>query len=149
MTRPSLPPGPDLWMEAHGAPFRVLLIGTSAYNADLLREVGELGGLGVEVVRDPQESVQRLRDDTFDVVVVDLPHPQMRAEEIYRGICHAKAELADRVVFLADDLNEPTIRRFLAEVGRPFLTQPFDTAQLYDLVVRVGLGDRMGPPDDA
>ncbi len=139
MTGPILPTGPDLWMEAHGAPFHVLLIGTSAYSADMLREIGGLSGLGVEVARDPHEALLRLREETFDVVVIDLPHPQMSAEEIYRTLCDTKAVQADGVVFLANDLSDPTIRRFLAEAGRPFLAQPFDTAQLYDLVMRVGL----------
>ena len=141
MTGPSLPTGPDLGMEAHGAPFRVLLIGAGGYSAGLLHEVAAASGLGVDVTRDPHEALLRMRDELFDVVIIDLPNPQVSAEEIYRGILDANLELAEKVVFLANDLSDPATRRFLADAGRPFLTQPFESAQLYDLVMRVGLGE--------
>jgi CheY-like chemotaxis protein len=141
MTEPRLPTGPDLGLEAQGFPLRVLVIGASAHTPGLLQQVGEVTGLGVETAWDPREALRRLREQSYDVVVVDLPYPQMTAEELFMAIVDVDPEQAGRVVFLANDLSDPATRRFLTEAGRPFLTQPVDQHQVYDLVMRVGLGE--------
>jgi CheY-like chemotaxis protein len=128
-------------MEEHGVPLRVLVIASSAYSSEMLREVGALGGFSVEMMRDPREALQQLKGELFDVVVIDLPNPEMTAADLYLGVLEANSEQAGRVVFLADDLSDPVTRKFLAQAERPFLTQPFDAGQLYDLVMRAGFGE--------
>ena len=141
MREARLPTGPDLGLEAHGAPLRVLVIAASGYTPDLLKEIGEVGGLFVDAARAPLEAIQRLQDEFYEVVVIDLPNPQVTAEELYTAIVDISGEQAARVVFLANDLNDPTSLKFLTGAGRPFLTQPVDPHQIYDLVMRVGLGE--------
>ncbi len=142
MTEPRLPTGPELGLEAVGAQFRVLVIEASAYSAGLLRETAAPAGLSVDVARDPWEAIDRLGEDVYNVVVIDLPNPQVTGEELYERIVHLNEDQASRVIFLVNDLAEPATRRLLTAAGRPFLTQPVDPLQLYDLVVRVGLGER-------
>lgn len=141
MTEPRLPVGPDLGLEAVGVPFRVLVIEASAYSADLLRDTAAPSGLGVDVERDPLEALDRLSGEFYHAVVVDLPNSQVTAGEIFDRIMDLNEEQANRVIFLVNDLSDPDTRRFLTYAGRPFLTQPVDPMQLYDLVVRVGLGE--------
>jgi CheY-like chemotaxis protein len=142
MTESRLPTGPELGLEAVGAPFRVLVIEASAYSAGLLRETATPAGLSVDVARDPWEALDRLGEDVYNVVVIDLPNPQVNGEELYDRIVELSEDQASRVVFLVNDLTDPGTRRLLTAAGRPFLTQPVDPLQLYDLVVRVGLGER-------
>ena len=141
MTEPRLPPSLELGLDALGSPLRVLVIGSSNYTPDMIKEVGEAGGLGVDVARDPRDAIQRMQDQFYDVVVVDLPNPQMTAEGLYTYIGEVNPEQAERVVFFANDLNDPSTLRFLTEAKRPFLTQPVDPHQVYDLMMRVGLAD--------
>ncbi len=142
MTEPRLPTGPDLGLEAVGAPFRVLVIEASAYSAGLLRDTAAPAGLSVDVARDPWEALDRLGEDMYNVVVIDLPNSQVSGEELYSSIVKLDEDQANRVIFLVNDLTDPATRRLLTAAGRPFLTQPVDPLQLYDLVVRVGLGER-------
>ncbi len=142
MTEPRLPTGPDLGLEAVGAPFRVLVIEASAYSAGLLRDTAAPAGLSVDVARDPWEALDRLGEDMYNVVVIDLPNSQVSGEELYSSIVKLDEDQASRVIFLVNDLTDPATRRLLTAAGRPFLTQPVDPLQLYDLVVRVGLGER-------
>jgi len=141
MTEPRRPTALELGLGEYGNPLRVLVIGSSNYTPDMIKEVGEAGGLGVEVARDPRDAIQRMQDEFYDVVVVDLPNPQMTAEGLYTYISEANPDQAGRVVFLANDLNDPSTLRFLTEAKRPFLTQPVDPHQVYDLMMRIGLSD--------
>ena len=141
MTEPRLPPSLELGLDAVGSPLRVLVIGSSNYTPDMIKEVGAAGGLGVDVAHDPRDAIQHMQDQFYDVVVVDLPNPQMTAEGLYTYIGEVNPEQAERVVFFANDLNDPSTLRFLTEAKRPFLTQPVDPHQVYDLMMRVGLAD--------
>lgn len=132
--------GPDLGLEATGMPLRVLVIEANDRAARMLRETDAVSGLVVESVRDPRQAPQRLRNEFYDVIVIDLPPPQVSPQDLFREIVAAGREQAGRVIFLARDLGEPAIRRFLTRAGRPFLTEPVDPAELRDLVRRVGIG---------
>jgi hypothetical protein len=78
----------------------------------------------------------------YDTVVIELPTQQIPPDDLFRDIVAIDHEQAVRTIFLVNDLGETPIRRFLTEVGRPFLTQPCDPAELHDLVLRVGLQER-------
>lgn len=142
MTEPRLPTGPELGLEAVGAPFRVLVIEAGAYSAGLLRETAVPAGLAVDVARDAWEAVERLGEGVYNVIVIDLPNPHVTGPELYERIAGLNEEQVNRVIFLVNDLSDPATRRLLTAAGRPFLTQPVDPLQLYDLVVRVGLGEQ-------
>jgi CheY-like chemotaxis protein len=141
MMEPGLPTDPYIGLETHGVGVRVLVIEGSGHTAGLLEEVATLTGLSVELARDPREGLRRLRGDVYDVIVVDLPPPHMTPEELFRRIVAVDLEQACRVVFIANDLGDAATRKFLTDAGRPFLTQPVDPAELYDLIVRVGLSE--------
>lgn len=141
MAEPRLPTGPELGLETVGAPFRVLVIESGAYSAGLLRETAVPAGLTVDVARDAWEAVERMGEDVYNVIVIDLPNLHVTGAELYERIAGLNEEQVSRVVFLVNDLSDPATRRLLTAAGRPFLTQPVDPLQLYDLVVRVGLGE--------
>jgi DNA-binding response OmpR family regulator len=138
---PGLPTGPNVGLETHGVAVRVLVIEGSGYTAGLLEEIAALTGLSVELTRDPRDGLRRLRGDWYDAVVVDLPAPHMTAEDLFRRIVAIDLDQARRVVFIANDLGEPATLKFLTDAGRPFLTQPVDPLELYDLILRVGLSE--------
>lgn len=142
LSGPGLPTGPELGLEAYGIPLRVLVIEPSTYTAGLLQDVGSVTGLSVEAARDPRGAVRLLRQEFFDAVVIDLPTPHISARDLFREIAGINLEQAARTIFLASDLGDTATRKFLTEVGRPFLTQPADPLELFDLVLRVGLGDQ-------
>lgn len=141
MTEPRLPTGPELGLETLGTPFRVLVIEASAYSAGLLRETAAPAGVAVDVARNVRDALERLNQEFYPAVVIDLPNPQITGDELFTSIAELNDEQAERIIFLVNDLADPGTRRLLTEVGRPFLTQPVEPLQLYDLVVRVGLGN--------
>jgi DNA-binding response OmpR family regulator len=133
----------DLGADGGHEPISVLVIEVSEYTASLLAESRGAARLSVNSVRDTRQALRRLRNEHYDVIVVNLPAPQMGAEEFFRSVVAFDLEQASRVVFLTSDLADPKIRRFLTLAGRPFLTHPVDPRELHDLVMRVGTG----PPE--
>lgn len=134
------PEGPDSGIEARRTTVRALVIENAAQTAPLLAKLGASSGLLVDALRDPRAALERLRDQFYDVIVADLPLTQMEPEDFFRDIVAISLEQAGRIVFLASDLGDPLIRKFLTGAGRPFLTQPVQGGQLHDLVLRVGRG---------
>jgi DNA-binding response OmpR family regulator len=132
----------DVGLDATGIPLRVLVVEPMGYCAAILKEIGALAGFSVDLVRDPRSAARLLQNDSYDVIVVDLPPPHMTATELFRSILAVDIGQACRVVFLVNDLGDSGTRKFLTDAGRPFLTLPADPTELYELVLRVALQDR-------
>lgn len=136
------PGGSDVGLKTPGAPMRVLVVEGAEYAGGLLRESGDPSMLHIESARDPRQALRQLRNEFYHAVVVELPHPSMSAEDLFRSVVAFDVEQAVRIVFLANDLSDPATRRFLTDAGQPFLTRPVDANELQDMVLRVALGAR-------
>jgi DNA-binding response OmpR family regulator len=139
---PRLPTGLEFGLEAYGVDLRVMLIESTGYSAGQLREYVGRAGMEIELARNPRQAIRRLRRQFFDALVIELPTQQMPPDDLFREILGIDHEQATRIIFLVNDLGETTIRKFLTEAGRPFLTLPVDPVELHDLVLRVGLQER-------
>ncbi len=136
---PRLPADLEFGLEAFGVELRVLVVEATGYSAGQLRDYVGRSGMEIDLARNPRQALGRMKRQFYDAVVVELPTPQIPADDVFRGILAIGLEQAVRVIFLVNDLGETSTRKFLTEVGRPFLTQPVDPAELHDLVLRVGL----------
>jgi DNA-binding response OmpR family regulator len=141
--QPGLPTGMGFELETAGIPLRVLVVESLNHTSATLEEIGTVTGMTVESERDARVAVERLRDEQFDVIVVHLPPPQMSPAELFRDIVAIDIEKASRIIFLVNDLGDSETRKLLTGAGRPFLTRPVAATALYDLVVRVGMQDRV------
>ncbi len=141
--------GSEVGLKTPGLPLRVLVVEGADYAGDLLSESGSPSLFHIESTRDPRQAVRQMRNEFFDAVVVELPHPTMPAEELFRSVIAFDIEQALRMVFIAADLSDPGTRRFLTQAGRPFLTRPVDPIELHNLVLRVALGEHDdGDPEE-
>lgn len=139
---PRLPADLEFGLDTYGVELRVLFIETTGYSAGVFRDYVGQGGLQVELARNPGQALRQMKRQFYDTVVIELPTQQIPPDDLFRDIVAIDLEQAVRTIFLVNDLGETPIRRFLTEVGRPFLTQPVDPAELHDLVLRVGLQER-------
>jgi response regulator RpfG family c-di-GMP phosphodiesterase len=139
---PRQPADLEFGLEAYALELRVLFVESTGCSAGQFRDYVGRGGLEIELARNPRQALRQLKRRFYDTVVIELPTLQILPEDMFREIVEIDPEQALRTVFLVNDLAETPIRRFLTEVGRPFLTQPVDPAELHDLVLRVGLQER-------
>jgi DNA-binding response OmpR family regulator len=132
--------GLDLAGDGNGTPLRLLVLESNGQTGGLVRQAAARTGIAVDLAREPRMALRRLREGFYDVILIDLPAPGIPDRELFTEISAIDGAHAHKVVFLVNDLGDARTRRFLTDVGRPFLTQPADPGELSELVLRVGYG---------
>ena len=84
--KPGTPTGIGFGLEATGIPLRVLIVEPAGRSAAALQEIGAHSNVMVQVSRDPKAAVRKLRNEDYDVIVVDLPPQHMTPAELFRSI---------------------------------------------------------------
>lgn len=133
--------GPNrLWREAH-----VLLVEDNDINQEVAREILQLFGLRVTLAATGQEALDWLKDETFDLVLMDLQMPEMdglEATRRARGLGHvlpivamtANARREDRELCLAAGMDD-------------YLCKPINPEALGALLRRFLQDDSPPPPE--
>jgi|HubBroStandDraft_6_1064221.scaffolds.fasta_scaffold90154_3 CheY-like chemotaxis protein len=68
--------------------------------------------------------------ERFDVVLSDVAMPGMSGPALYVEIQRLAPDQARRVIFITGGASDDQTARFLATVGQPVLTKPFDPPEL-------------------
>jgi DNA-binding NtrC family response regulator len=71
-------------------------------------------------------ALERLRSETFDVVLSDLRMQGMDGPELYRLACELQPRMRHRFVFITGDALADRVVRFLDGVELPQVNKPFD-----------------------
>jgi signal transduction histidine kinase/CheY-like chemotaxis protein len=116
------PPPPRVAAMASGD---VLVVEDEEPLREALTEV--LHGLGHRVVgaTTGYEALSRLRERTWDLVMLDLRLPDVDGQVVWERALSSDSRLADRVVFMTGDIMSGETQGFLEEARRPFLLKPF------------------------
>jgi DNA-binding NarL/FixJ family response regulator len=60
--------------------------------------------------------------------------PVMNGLEFYRALAEAQPQLAARTAFLSGGITSETLRKHIAETGRPCLGKPVDLQELVETI---------------
>ncbi|MBI5069233.1 MAG: response regulator [Deltaproteobacteria bacterium] len=129
--------------EAHATPVvaratrraRVLVVDDEPLvGAAVRRALG--GDHEVAVVSGARQAIDRLRRETFDVVLTDLLMPEISGMELYEAVAQQFPEMAPRMVFVTGGAFTPAARRFMEAHRDRCLEKPFEVASLRELVRR-------------
>ncbi|HET9300122.1 MAG TPA: ATP-binding protein [Candidatus Polarisedimenticolaceae bacterium] len=116
---------------------RLLVVDDEEAIAELVRDVLEPEGWEVRTARDGMEALARVREDRFDVLLVDMRMPGMDGREFYEALRDRFPHLAQRVVFATGDAGNDGTSQFLEDVGTPLLGKPYDLRALVEVVSNV------------
>ncbi len=88
-------------------------------------------------------------NNNYDLLVLDIRTPVISGSQLYEYLKREHSELINKVIFATGDTLSETTREFLERVKRPFLTKPYTTAQIKNLVVQtieqnLTLADKLG-----
>ena len=119
-----------------GAPADILVVDDEPAVAEIISEVLQSGGHRVTVVHDGLAAWAHLENGAVDLVLSDLKMPRMGGRELYEEIRRRRPELAGKIIFTTGDTVGRATREFLRRTGRPYLTKPFQIADLQDVVDR-------------
>ena len=104
---------------------RVLVIDDDDDLRALVVRVVEQAGYAVDSASDGQAGLDRLAEQTYDVIVCDLRMPRMDGVTFYREVERRDPAVARRIVLMTTHVRTEEYRDFLRDVHAPVLNKPF------------------------
>jgi CheY-like chemotaxis protein len=117
-------------------PARVLLVEDEALVADMLEDLLALDGHQVDRATNGREALERMRGQSYALIVSDVRMPDLSGPALYRELLRVNPALARRVVFVTGDIVSPETRRFLDETGLGYLAKPFAVSEFQSAIRR-------------
>ncbi len=96
--------------------------------SDILRERNH----SVEVAWDGFEAVERMKEESFDVVLMDIKMPGMNGVETYKEI--KKLDPEAMVIMMTAYVGDDLVAEAMEEGARAVLYKPLDMDKLMDLI---------------
>src|SRR5687768_15658275 len=115
-------------------PARILILDDQLEVAEFLAEMLRLVGHETVCETNPQRALQRIEDESFDVVISDFKMPEMSGSEFFHASTELRPGLVSRFVFLTGDLFNQQTEATLAALGVPCLGKPFRLATVEQVV---------------
>ena len=111
---------------------RVLVLDDEETIAEMVGQILTRYGHEVVVRSNPQQAIDLLRHEHFDVIVSDYRMPQMDGSHFHSEVRGIDSDLSNRIIFLTGDTASDETRNFFESVANPRLTKPFH----FETVVR-------------
>ena len=119
---------------------RILVVDDEAEIVELLREVLVAEGYAVDAAPDAAASLQLIRENIYDLALLDFNLPDMDGVMLHHQIRQMDAELASRTIFMSGLLqSDGNLGYYMSQSGG-FLAKPFDIRDVLRQV-RTVLGD--------
>ena len=109
---------------------RVLVVDDDSIVQEFLTEVLTEQGHEVEIVENGDDALDRLGNEDYDVILLDIKLPSISGIDLYKQLQKKAESLARRVVFITGDVMSKDTIGFLSRTRAPYITKPFDTEQL-------------------
>ena len=94
-------------------------------------------GYDVTLAEGGDAAIERLRTESFELIVTDLRMPRLGGREFYEELRRRRPELASRVYFSTGDTVRGDTLAFLETLERPYLHKPFSLSELRTLLAEV------------
>jgi CheY-like chemotaxis protein len=116
---------------------RILVVDDEADIVDLLRDVLTGEGYVVEAAGTAEAALSMIRQNIYDVALVDFNLPDMDGVMLHRQMRQMDEELAQRTIFMSGFVQSDSNLGYYASQGGGFLSKPFDVSDVLESVRRV------------
>ncbi len=113
---------------------KILVVEDEKVVAELIKEVIESDGQIVTIAKDGEEGLKILREESFDVIVVDYKMPKMTGEEFFDKALKEKLAGRKQFLFMTGDSLHPETQKFFSSLGQRYLEKPFTILELKNIV---------------
>lgn len=113
---------------------RALVIDDEQLLLDLLGYLLSKFGYEVDRALDSQEAAGKLKEETYDVIFLDMKMPVMSGRDFYLKVKEYFPETAKRIIFLTGDLGNQETLRFIEKTGNLYLPKPFGIREIKTLL---------------
>ncbi|HEY2359826.1 MAG TPA: GAF domain-containing protein [Candidatus Angelobacter sp.] len=115
----------------------VLLVDDEEVVLDFAREVLSAAGLQVATVSSGADAVESLKNEDFDILLLDSKIPgTWSSEQVFQWLEKNRPELVPRTVFVLSDLSDAGVRAFVDATKIFCLVKPFEVSDLLAVVRR-------------
>ena len=128
--------GSELEPQPAVAAASILVLDDEPDVAAMLAEMLKYLGHCPTVCHDPEEGLEAIKKQPFDLILSDFRMPTMNGEQFYRKVTRADAEMAQRIIFLTGDVLCEETRAFLESIEAPVIKKPFQLAAVENAVAR-------------
>jgi DNA-binding response OmpR family regulator len=105
---------------------RILVVDDEVEIVELLRDVLAAEGYVVDAAPDANASLQLIRDNIYDLALLDFNLPDMNGVMLHHQIRQMDAELAARTIFMSGLLqSDGNLGYYMSQSGG-FIAKPFD-----------------------
>jgi len=122
---------PDI-VVADGA--RVLIIEDERNIHNVMSRVLGDRGFQVEVAENAVIALEKISNQTFQIVFCDMHIPEMDGVELYRQAKAINHDFAEHIVFMTGEITNSATQKFLGQEGFRCLIKPFDLDDLYKVI---------------
>ena len=104
---------------------KILVVEDEPAISQVCQRVLEADGFDVDIAFNGDVAQDMLRENEYDLFLIDIRTPVMNGEQLYHVIETEYPELVKGVVFTTGDVMDEYTQSFLSSSGRLFLPKPF------------------------
>ena len=112
----------------------ILIVEDNKINQDVLHAMLKTSGYRVDIAADGLEALAKLKQNSFDLVLMDLQMPRCDGYEATRRIRHELLMTSLPVIALSADAMKGTREKALDAGMNAYLTKPLDVDALYETI---------------
>ena len=116
---------------------QVLVVDDEEPILDLVRSTLESPGCRVDAVTNCRDALARVRNNPYDLVILDLLLPDMNGFVLSQEIARLRPKLKDRILFISAVLFGKNTVEHLSSMGAGFLPKPFEVDSLRAAVRKI------------
>jgi CheY-like chemotaxis protein len=113
---------------------RILVVDDEQTVGALVKAILTDEGHEVTYFSNPEEALANLGENSYDLIILDIRMPRMSGVELYDEINNRWPAQAERVILLTGDTSDLLTRQYLNTIKVPYITKPFERAELEDKV---------------
>ena len=122
-------------MKTHtAAPARILILDDEVAIAEMLGEMLDLLGYTAVKCNFPQQALDLIGKEHFDLVLSDFRMPNMNGQQFYNAAIAKVPALARKIIFLTGDVVSMETKQFLDSTGNPHVAKPFHLANVEKII---------------
>jgi signal transduction histidine kinase len=109
---------------------KILVIDDERAIRELISQVLNNEGHRVTAVDSAENALAKLRNERYNLILMDMKMPGMSGIELYGHIEEIAGSLARRVVFITGDVMGEDTKQFFKEHNSPYIIKPFSIKKL-------------------
>ncbi len=110
---------------------KILVVDDEKMNLMILSEILEGGGFtNFETTNDPEEGLDRLKKNNYDLLLLDLLMPKLNGKELINRLNHFRPDHNVSIIILSSVVDKKVTNYMLSNAGAAdYMTKPFDNAE--------------------